>query len=443
MESSTAGDLAGVAALLVGSALFTASEAGLLGASVSRLRARADRGHVRARLAVWALRRRAAFLAVVLFGITASNYTAERLATELALRINPIWGPTIAAVVMTLVILLFCEVIPIHTGARAPESTICLFSPFLATVGVLLAPLVAALWLISRAVLWLMGVQDAGGPDLSERQLRAIIDAGRAHGALDEGERLMLHRALGFSERTAGQVMTPRTEVVAVEVGTPVAEAVRTSLEAGHSRLPVYHDRIDDVVGVFYLKDALQYIRRGQQDTPVEDAARPPIFVPDSLPADQLLRRLQSVGRTIAIVKDEFGGTAGIVTVEDLLEEIVGAIQDEYDFREQPEIVNVAPDQWLCSGLVNPHIVEEAAGAELPEAEYDTIGGLIIAHLGHLPSVGDTVTVGRLELTVERMYGTRVERVRVRRLPRTDDNNQALSPENGRNNRRRGRRYGG
>lgn len=444
MESSTAGDLPGVAALLVISALCSASEAGLLGASLSRVRRLVEEGDWRARLVAAMLRRRGAVLAVVLLGITASNYTAERLAIEAAIKIDPVLGPTVAAILMTIVVLVFCDVIPIHIGARAPEDTALRLSPFLAVVSVALAPVVLVLWVASRGVLWLMGMRPGTeAPEVSEQQIRAIIDAGEAQGVLDEGERLMLHRALGFADHTAGQVMTPRTEVVAVEVGTTIGEAMRLSLDAGSSRLPVYRERIDDVVGVFYVKDAVPYARANALDRAVEEIARPALFVPDSLPADDLLRRLQAAGRTVAIVKDEFGGTAGIVTVEDLMEEIVGAIQDEYDVAEKPEVVQVAPDQWLCSGLANPHLVEETTKVDLPDGEWDTLSGVIIAELGRLPAVGETVTVGRLELRVERIHGTRVDSVHVRRLPRGEENGDESAGEGLGRPRARGQGGGG
>jgi putative hemolysin len=445
VDSSTAGDLAGVAALLVTSALFTAGEAGLLGASLSRVRKLAGQGDRAARLVEAMIRQRGAVLAVVLLGITACNYTAERLVIEIALGINSVWGPLVAAAVMTVVVLVFCEVVPIQIGAKAPEDTARRIAPFIFLAAILLAPLVAGLWLISRGVLWLMGVRGRlEEAEVSEQYLRAIIDASEAQGVLDEGERLMLHRALGFADRTAAQVMTPRTEVVAVEVGTSIGEAIRISLKSGSSRLPVYRERIDNVVGVFYLKDALGQARAKALNQPVETIARSALFVPDSLPADQLLHRLQTAGRTLAIVKDEFGGTAGIVTVEDLLEEIVGAIQDEYDAAEQPEIMQVGPDRWLCDGLASPHLLEETTNVELPPGEWDTVSGVIIAHLGRLPRVGEVVRVGRLELGVERIFGTRVERVHVRKLPRSSQTGENESlPADGNRGGPRGEKSGG
>lgn len=441
MGNSTAGDLPWVVALLLVSIIMSASEASLLAASLPRVRRLAEEGNWRARLVLAMLRHRGTVLAVVLFGITGTDYTAERLAVEMAMKIDPVWGPTLAAVVMTVVILVFCEVIPIQVGASAPEAVSLRLSPLLALVSIVLAPVVFVLSLASKGVLWLMGMRPgADAAAVSEQQIRAIIDAGEAQGVLDEGERLMLHRALGFADRTAGQVMTPRTELVAVSVGSTIREGLEMSLRSGHSRLPVYRDRIDDIVGIFYLKDAVPHARAGTLDGPIEKIAQPAVFVPDSLPADDLLRRLQAEGRTMAIVKDEYGGTAGLVTVEDLMEEIVGAIQDEYDAGEQPEIVQIAPDQWLCVGMANPHLVEETTKVRLPEMDCDTIGGVIISVLGRLPEVGEVVAVGRLELRVECISGTRVERVHIRKLPRGQEGDErepeAEAPEGAR--RRKG-----
>jgi putative hemolysin len=417
VDSGPASDLLGVAALLIASGFFAASEAALLAASWPRLRQAAARGWG-PRLAGALLRHRTWILAVILIGITASNYMAERLATEAALRLHPIWLPTLTALAMAAIIIVFCEAVPLQLGARAPERVLGRGALVLAATAVVLAPIMAVCAALSRALLWLMGVRQAPQGPVSEEQLRALIDVGQAQGVLDEGERLMLHRVLDFGDLTAGQVMTPRTDLVAVEATTPLSEALAAGLESGHSRLPVYRESIDNLVGIFHLKDCLGYVRRGQMQVPVAAVARPPLFVPETLPADDLLRQLQAAGRTAAIVKDEFGGTAGLVTVEDLLEEIVGAIQDEYDLAEQPEVVQTAAGEWVGSGTANPRAIEEATGAVLPEGPWDTIGGLIIEQLQRVPRVGEAVVVAGLELTVLEMEGTRIGRVRIRQLPK-------------------------
>lgn len=416
--SSTAGDLLGIVALLIASFIFSASEAAFLGAGIARVRQLAEQGDWRARLAEWMLRRRAYVLAVALVGITASNYSAERLATQVAVGYHVVWGPIAAVAVMTAVVVLVCEIFPIHLAARLPEAVATKAAPVLAAASVVLAPAVAVLWTAGQLMLRLMGLRQAEiRQRVSEEHLRALIDVGTAQGVLDEDERLWLHRVLNFADLTAGQVMTPRTDLVAIPADASVGEALRLGLRTGHSRLPVYEDTIDNVVGMFHLKDALPLARSGQLDRAVSTVARPALFVPDSLPADELLRRLQSARRTAAIVKDEFGGTAGLVTVEDLLEEIVGSIQDEYDAGEEPEIIQTGPDEWLASGLAKPQAVEEATGVELPEGSWDTLGGFILSLTEQLPKVGDQVVWGPLEFTVAEMDEARLEKVVIRKHP--------------------------
>ncbi len=335
------------------------------------------------------------------------------------MNINPTWGPPVTAALMVVIILIFGDVIPIQIGARKPEFIASIAAPVLAVAGVLLAPLITIFLAASRGVLWLMGVRgEAARPKhITEEHLKAMIDEGRASGALDEAERRMLKRALDFGERTAGQVMTPRTDIVAIPEDATIGEAVRVGLEAGKSRLPVYSGSLDNVVGIVHLKDLLPYVREGETDQPAKLVARPALFIPETLAADEVLKRLQSQGRTIGIVKDEFGGTAGLVTVEDLVEEIVGPIQDEYDRPEEPEIRQVGPGEWVCSGQVNAFSFAEATGVELPEeGDWDTLAGFVLELAERVPEPGERFRWDGLEFVVEEMDGKRIKRLRVRRV---------------------------
>ena len=416
MKIEPASALGWAAALLVVSAFFAASEAGLLGTSLPRLRNLAEKGGWTARAALWMTRRRTVLLTVTLVGVTASRYFAEQIATEASLRWDPVLGPIVAAVAMTLVVLIFCEAIPIQLAARAPEAVVMRASPAIATVAIVLSPVLIVLWALSRTLLWVMGIRKGQTEHrVSEEHLRAIIDVGTAQGVLGEQERLMLHRILDFEDLTAGEVMTPRTELTAVEAGTPLGEALRMGLESGHSRLPVFRETIDNVVGIFHLKDAVEYARSQELAGPVGQVAREATFVPDSLPADVLLKQMQAGRRTASIVKDEYGGTAGIVTLEDLVEELVGAIEDEYDTGEQPEVQEVAPGEWSCDGGANLHQVEEAAGVTLPEGPWDTIAGFVLSLAEQVPSEGDAFVWEQFEFQVTKMDDTRIERVLVKR----------------------------
>jgi len=205
--------------------------------------------------------------------------------------------------------------------------------------------------------------------------------------------------------------MTPRPDIVAVEASATVREALRAALEAKHSRLPVLEGDKDHIIGILYVKDLLPYVRLGELDKPVRLGARPPHFVPESLPVDELLRQLRVGRRSLAIVYDEFGGTAGLVTVEDLLEEIVGDIQDEYDI-EQPEIVRT-DSCIMCDASISLHDLDNLVAESLPTEDYDSLGGVVLELAGRIPQAGESFDWGGLTLTVEEMEGLRISRVRV------------------------------
>ncbi|NPV47437.1 MAG: HlyC/CorC family transporter [Armatimonadetes bacterium] len=414
MDGSSTGNLGSLFLLLIISAFFSGSEAAFLAVSRTRVRQLEEEGRPGARLLHFLLRRRPLVLTTLLLGITLSNYTAERLATGLAVEhLDPRLGPLVAVVVMTTVIIVCCEVIPIHFGARYPEALARVASTVVAPVALLLSPLVMSLSVLSRGLLHVLGVRTGSLlPGISEDHLKAMIEQSEEQGVLAAGERRMMHGVLDFGEQTVAQVMTPRPDMVCVEAREPLAEALRLGLESNHSRLPVYENTPDDIVGVLYLKDLLPYVLTDELDRECRVVARSVHHVPETLPANELLTQLQHQHRTLAIVKDEYGGTAGLVTIEDLLEEIVGDIHDEYD-TEEPEIVVVGPGEFLCDARVALHQLEDAVSEELPTEEYDSLGGLVLDLAGRIPAVGEVFRWGRLRFEVTAVTGPRVEQVRV------------------------------
>lgn len=420
VDGSSEGSLPGLALLLVILAFFSASEAAFLAVSRARVRQLQEQRRPGSGLLRFLLRHRPLVLTTLLLGITLSNYTAERLATLLAAgHLGPRVGPAVAIAVMTVIIIVFCEVIPIHLGARRPEALARVASFVVAPVAVLLSPLVLVLSFISRAVLYLAGVRTGSLlPGISEDHLKAMIEQSEQQGLLEAGERRMMHGVLDFGEQTAAQIMTPRPDMVCVEAQDPLSEALRLGLEHNHSRLPVYEESPDDILGVVYLKDLLPYVLTDDMDTPVRNVTQKVLHVPETLPADDLLTQLQREHRTLAIVKDEYGGTAGLVTVEDLLEEIVGDIHDEYD-NDQPEIVRHGEHEFLCDARVAIHLLEEFVDEDLPTDDYDSLGGLVLDLAGRIPAAGEVFVWGSLQLTVEAVTGPRLERIRVTVKPRT------------------------
>ena len=206
--------------------------------------------------------------------------------------------------------------------------------------------------------------------------------------------------------------MTPRPDIVWVEQDETLQGALELATSAGFSRLPVCKEDPDDVVGIIYIKDILPYLRAEEMDKSVRQVARASFFVPESLPANILLQQLQSRRGSIALVKDEFGGTAGVVTLEDLLEEIVGEITDEYD-TEEPEIELLSEDELICDAGISLHLLANYVREDLPETDYDSLAGLILDLAGHIPSAGEQVSWGKLTFRIEQAADNRIEKVRI------------------------------
>jgi len=419
---SPEGELILLVFLLLVSAFASGSEVGFLSVSLSHARRLSADGVRAASVLAFLLRHRSLALSTFLIAITASNYTAERLAVGFAIGIDPRLGPPVAYVVMLFVVLLFCEVLPIQHAARHPEKTALRAAVPTSAVAVVLSPIVLLFSLLSRLLLRMLGVHAKTVlPSVTEEHLKAMIAQGEEMGVLEPTERRMLRGVLEFGDYTVSQVMTPRPDVICVEAGQSLGEALDLGLEYRHSRLPVYSGSPDEIVGVLYLKDLLPYALRGDLAAPVASVARPAYHVPESLRADILLHQLQRERQMMAIARDEFGGTAGVVTVEDLLEEIVGDIRDEYDM-EEPEVVQAGPGEFLCSARVSLHELQDHLSfTELPTEDYESLAGLVIDLAGHIPAVEERVTYEALTLVVEEMKDKRVEIVRVIENPETRD----------------------
>jgi putative hemolysin len=407
-------DLISLVLLLAISAFFSASEAAFLAVSRTRVRHLREGKQWGGRPLSLLHRQRPLVLTVLLLGVTLSHYTAERIATDLSVQyLSPEWGPALAVVVMTIIIVVVCEVVPIQIGAHAAESVARLTSYVVAPVALLLMPVVLLLSLLSRLALYIFGVRTGSLlPGVSEEHLKAMIEQSEEQGVLEAGERRMMHGALDFGDRTAAQIMTPRPDMVCVAADETLGAALQLGLAEHHSRLPVYEDNTDNIIGVLHLKDMLPYLLQGEMDTPARVAARAAHHVPEALPADVLLAQLQRRHSMLAVVKDEYGGTAGLVTVEDLVEEIVGEIRDEYDLDES-EVVVVSAHELLCDARVSLHELENYLREELPSADYDSLGGLVMDLAGRIPQTGEEFHYGRLTLRIEAVSGPRLERIRV------------------------------
>lgn len=250
-------------------------------------------------------------------------------------------------------------------------------------------------------------------PQVSEEELLAMAEAAEASDAIEPEERELIGQIIEFGDTVAREVMVPRTDMVAISDQHTVGEAIAIVIEHGYSRVPVYGGGIDDVLGVVHAKDLMRAEREAGPDSRAAAVARTPHFVPETKRISLLLREMQAEKFHIAIVVDEYGGTAGVVTLEDLIEELVGEIVDEFDV-EEPMIERLAPGTVRVNGRVPIDELSEVLGAPLPNGDWDTVGGLIFNTLGHVPDEGETLVMEGWELLVERVTGRRIARVIVK-----------------------------
>lgn len=267
-------------------------------------------------------------------------------------------------------------------------------------------------WIVRR-----LGIEPA--EDLrsarSPQELGSLVRSSARRGTLDESTATLLDRSLRFGERTAEELMTPRVRVEALHAEAPVLDLVDTARKTGFSRFPVYGSDLDDVHGVVHVKQAFAVPADNRAMTRVGTLTRPVPTVPSSLDGDALLDRLRGQGLQVAIVVDEYGGTAGIVTLEDLVEEIVGDVRDEHDRSEVARVRRLDQQSWIISGLLRADEVADAVGFVMPEGDYETVAGLVLERLGRIPTVGDEIELGGWQLTVTRMDRRRVAELRLTR----------------------------
>ena len=410
--------LATLVVLLGLSGFFSASEIGLLSAGKYRLRRLAAEGSWSGRLVVGLLERPTMMLTAVLVTITGLNYAAEAIATSWAMhpeRLGMRWGPVAAIAALTVIVLIFSEVTPISYAAANPARVARLAAgPVWVLVWVLWLP-VKLITAVAHSL-----VRLAGGatqrPDqvVTEEELRTIVEMEAERGGIEPEEKEMIHSIFEFGDKVAREIMVPRPDMVMVERGATVKEAVKLAIEHRLSRLPVYDGDPDHIVGVVHAKSLLPYLHDQRMDEPVERAMRRPAFIPERKRVSELLGEFRKRKQSLAIVVDEYGGTSGLVTVEDLLEEIVGEIYDEYDV-EQASAQRVDETTVVVDGKLSIDEANQLEGILLPEGDYDTVAGLIYDRLGAIPQLGARVQTEGLALTVEGLDGRRVTRVRITR----------------------------
>ena len=411
-SSSTAIMTIAILLLVCMSAYFSATETAFSSLNRIRLKSWAEDGNQRAALALQLSEDYDRLLSTILIGNNIVNITATSVGTVLFTKLaGTVYGPTVATVVLTVVVLIFGEVSPKSIAKESPERFAMASAPLLRVFLAILRPLnfLFALWkrLLNR---FLHTADDAG---ITEEELITMVSEAESEGGLDQHESQLIRSAIEFGDLEAGDILTPRVDIVAVEDSATMDEIAATFAESGYSRLPVYHKDVDDIVGVIHEKDFHSARYRGQTD--ITGCITPVHYTTANAELGLLLRTLQKKKSHMAIVVDEYGGTAGLVTLEDILEELVGEIWDEHD-----EVIESFRKQEDGSYLI-------AAGADLTdlydlfsisgECDASTVSGWVIDELGRLPQVGDHFQAEGLDVTVTQVDHRRVLEIRVAVLP--------------------------
>ncbi len=422
--------------LTVGTGLFVASEFALVNLDRADLEARRDAGESRLTMTINALRITSTHLSSAQLGITLTTlltgYAMEPAISNLLRPVFTAWGwpeglvsPVavfIGVAVATVLSMILGELIPKNFALAVPRQTAKLVMPFQVGFTMVFRPAIAVLNGSANGVLRLIGVEpkeELSGARTAE-ELSSLVRRSALAGVLEEDTASLLDRSLTFARLSAADVMTPRPSIHALAADDSAEDVIQLARRTGHSRFPVYEESMDDIVGIVHLKAAVGVPRDRRADVPAAALATEPLRFPEAVHLDTLVAELRARGYQMAIVVDEYGGTAGVVTLEDLVEEIVGEVLDEHD-RRRAGIVR-AEGSITFPGELRPDEVRDRTGIRIPEGDvYDTVGGYIMSVLERIPAVGDTLDIEDGTLDVQRMDGRRVDRVRFTHTPMPDE----------------------
>jgi CBS domain containing-hemolysin-like protein len=408
------GILVAVALLIVASAVLALAETSLTRTSKARAKALEERGAMGSKSLTKLVEHPERFLAPVLLLVLICQLVAATLVGVVAAHVFGALGVAVATVFEVVVIFLFAEAVPKQWAVRHGDRAALFAAPLVAAfVGFPPVKAVATVLIGIAKAITPGGNMPISGSDMTESELLAFTDVAVEEAAIEKDERELIHSIIEFGDTVVREVMVPRPDVVAVE-GTTEAEIVlERAIAVGFSRIPVYEQSVDNVVGIAFTKDLVRAVRQGNEHRAVVEVARPAHYVPETKRVAPLLREMQKGQFHIAVVIDEYGGTAGVVTLEDLIEELVGEIVDEFDVDE-PLVEALGPGQFRVSAKMPVDEVNDLLEADLPLSDdWDTIGGLVLARAGHIPAEGESVEVDGHLLVAEKVQGRRIGSVRI------------------------------
>ncbi len=433
-----------ILALLIGmNAFFAMSEIAIISLNNNKIDRLAQEGHKKAKQIMKLTSSSAGFLSTIQIGVTLAGFLASASAADtleptitaaISSRIPNVSVSlisTLTLIVVTLIMsyfsLVFGELVPKRIAMQKAEKVSYFVVGTLLFVNKIAKPFVKILSLSTNGILRLIGIDpNADEEQVTEEEILMMVDVGEEKGVIENTQREMINNIFEFDDLSAGDIMTHRVDITAVEADEPISEVVAAAVHDGYSRIPVYDDDPDNIVGIVYIKDFLSYVGATlPKDTTIRMHMHEAYFVPESKKCGELFAEMIERHAQMAIVIDEFGGTAGLVTIEDLVETIVGNIQDEYD-DEDEEISKINETTFTVDGVTDIDEIDELVGTDLPKDDYETIGGFIISKLGYLPVDGDMdiVTYNNLVFTVLNVEDKRIGKIKIEILP-LDKSNEA------------------
>ncbi|MBQ2617038.1 MAG: HlyC/CorC family transporter [Synergistaceae bacterium] len=386
-----AGIISGFVVLFLLSAFFSGAETSITATGTGKLRTLQETGKYRFLNSTfqWLIDDTQEALTVCLIANNVVNISASALASSVALEILGAGALVVVVPVMTVLIVIFGEILPKSAAMVYAEHVLIFAAPILRVLAFLIAPIA---WAMKKCVtgIGLLLHIDLGTQQVfvTRDEIEQFVKIGEESGALEASERRMIDGIIDFDETRVHEIMIPRTDMIAIEADAKLGEAVSLFIEEGHSRIPVYEESPDNIVGILYVKDTLKNLSEGNLESGVRELLRKPIFVPETIRTAELLENMRREHIHIAIIVDEYGGVAGIVTMEDILEQIVGEIQDEYD-EEAPEIQKLDDGSYMVQGIMSLEDLNEELGTDFHSDDAETIGGLVLILSGSFPDEGE------------------------------------------------------
>ncbi len=425
--------------LVLINAFFAMSEIAVISLNDAKIAKMAEEGNKKAKKIIKLTENSAAFLSTIQIGVTLAGFLTSASASQTFVdRFGAVladWLGTfgknnaglingISLVVVTVIMSYFSlvlgELVPKRLAIHNPEKVSFAVVEILLFVKKIMKPFIAVLSVSTNLLVRLCGIDPNSEPEnVTEEEIRMMVDVGEEKGVIEESQKEMINNIFEFDDISVQEIMTHRTDVVAVETTDSLSDTVKLAVEEGFSRIPVYEDDLDNIVGIIYVKDMLPFVCQNiPESATVTDKIRKTYYVPESKKCGALFTEMTEKHIQMAVVVDEYGGTAGIVTMEDLIETIVGNIQDEYD-NEEEDIEQLSENVFTIDGVTDLDEVSEILGRKLPEGDYDTLGGMIMSMLGYIPTEDDhpTVEAAYTLFTVESVEERRIDKVRVEKHP--------------------------